>query len=100
MPEKFVGGYALSDAERWAATLTTAITSGIYKSLAAGWLAGIELSDPLTTSLAWAEEANLFVCSTVMPNGVAALENQELSGDYYKSCIPVIQLQIARAGYR
>ena len=100
MPEKLVGGYALSDAERWAATLTTAIKTGIYQPQAAGWLTGIELSDPVTTSLAWAEEANAFVCTTVMPDGVAALENQELSGDYYNSCVPVIQLQIARAGYR
>lgn len=100
MPEKLIADYAISDAESWAATLTTAIKTGVYKSQAAGWLKGIELSDPATTSFAWAEEANALVCTTVMPDGVAALENQELSGDYYESCVPVIQLQIARAGYR
>lgn len=100
MPEKLIGGYSMADAEKWAAALTTAITSGIYRSLAASWLEGIDLSDPLTTTLAWAEEANAFVCTTVMPDGVSALENQELSGDYYESCTPVIQLQVARAGYR
>lgn len=100
MPEKLIGGYSMADAEQWAATLSTAITSGVYKYQAASWLEGIDLSDPLTTTLAWAEEANAFVCTTVMPDGVSALENQELSGDYYKSCVPVIQLQIAKAGYR
>jgi hypothetical protein len=100
MPEKLIGGYSLADAEKWAASLTIAINSGIYKSQATSWLEGINLSDPVTTTLAWAEEANAFVCTTVMPEGASALENQELSGDYYDSAVPVIQLQIARAGLR
>ena len=100
MPEKLIGGYSMADAEEWAASLTTAISSGIYQSQAASWLEGIDLSDPITTTLAWATEANAFVCTTVMPDGASALVNQELSGDYYDSCTPVIQLQIARAGYR
>lgn len=90
----------MADAEQWAATLTTAITTGVYKPQADSWLDGIDLSDPVTTTLAWASEANAFVCTTVMPNGVDELQDQELSGDYYESCVPVIQLQIARAGYR
>ena len=100
MPEKLIGGYSLADAFEWAATLTTAITSGIYKNDAASWLQGIDLSDPVTTSLSWAEESNAFVCTTVMPDGADALRSQELDGDYYEAAVPVIQLQIARAGYR
>jgi hypothetical protein len=100
MPEKLVGGYSLADAEKWAAALTVAIKTGVYKPQAASWLEGIDLSDPITTSLGWAEEANTFVCTTVMPEGASALVNQELSGDYYDSCVPVIQLQVAKAGYR
>lgn len=100
MPEKLIGGYSMADAEQWAATLTRAITMGVYKYQADSWLDGMDLNDPITSSLAWAREANAFVCTTVMPNGVDALEDQELSGDYYESCVPVIQLQIARAGYR
>ena len=100
MPEKLIGGYSMADAEDWAAILITAITSGIYKSHAASWLESIDLTDPVTTALAWATEANAFICTTVMPDGVSALENQELSGDYYEDAVPVIQLQIARAGLR
>lgn len=48
----------------------------------------------------WAADTNSFVCSTVMPNGPDALTNQELSGAYYQSAIPVVQKQIAKAGYR
>lgn len=100
MTEKLIGGYSLAYAEEWAETLTTAIKSGIYKDLAATWLEGVDLADPITTSLAWAEEANAFVCTTVLPDGVDAIDGQELGGDYYQAAVPVIQIQVARAGYR
>ena len=100
MLEKLIGGYSLAYAEQWANTLTTAIKTGAYQPLADGWLDAINLSDPVTTALAWAEEANAFVCTTVMPKGITGVENQELGGAYYQSSVPVFQLQIARAGYR
>lgn len=100
MPEKLIGGYSIADAYQWGLALSTAITSGVYADQASSWLEGMDLSDPVTTTLAWSQEANAFVCTTVMPDGVSALENQELSEDYYESCVPLIQIQIARAGYR
>ncbi|RFU29485.1 hypothetical protein B7463_g6852, partial [Scytalidium lignicola] len=100
MPEKLVGGYSFADAHSWAANLTKEIKTGTYKSQAASWLDGINLEDPVATALTWAEEANAYVCTTVMPDGETSIEGQELSGSYYESCIPVIELQIARAGYR
>lgn len=78
MPEKLVGGYTLNDAERWAGNLTTAITSGIYQYIAPGWLDSTDLVDPVSTTLAWAEEANAFVCTAVFPDGVDAIDGQEL----------------------
>ncbi len=95
-----MGGYALADAQRWGTTLEQAILTGTYKSEAASWLLGIDLSDSISTTMIWAREANTYVCSTVMPNGAAALNGTELDGDYYNSAVPVVQLQIARAGYR
>ena len=100
MPEKLVGGYSLADAQRWASSLSDSITNGEYQSQAASWLNGIDINDPVSSAMIWASEANVYVCSTVMPNGGDALEDQELGGDYYTTAIPVIQLQIARAGYR
>lgn len=94
------GGYKIDDAEKWAATFTTAIKSGQYKTMAAGWLHGIQISDAVATSLIWAVEANAYVCTTVMPQGAASLEGKDLSGDYYTAAAPVVSLQIARAGYR
>ncbi|KAL9082786.1 MAG: hypothetical protein Q9165_008780 [Trypethelium subeluteriae] len=100
MPEKLVGGYALSDAESWATTLTSDIKTGTYKSQAAGWLDGIDLSDPVTTTMSWATEANADVCTIVMPKGESYYVNKDLSTSYYTGAISTVELQIARAGYR
>ncbi|KAI9053052.1 hypothetical protein LZ554_003322 [Drepanopeziza brunnea f. sp. 'monogermtubi'] len=98
--EGIVGGYALPFAEAWAKHLTLAIQENEYKSFAPSWLEGIDLSDPTTTSLGWAEETNKFVCTAVLPAGREGVENQELNGTYYENAAPVIQLQVAKAGYR
>ncbi|KAF2092571.1 nuclease S1 [Rhizodiscina lignyota] len=100
MPEKKVGGYTMSDAQSWAKSLSSEIDSGSYSSDKDGWLDGIDLSDPVTTAMGWATDSNAYVCSTVMPDGVSAVEKGDLDGDYYDSAIPIIELQIARAGYR
>jgi hypothetical protein len=100
MPEKLIGGYSLADAEKWANALTIAIKSGIYEPLAKGWIEGMDLRDPVSTSLVWAEEANQFVCNTVLPEGKEGVLGKELSGTYYEAAVPVIQIQVARAGYR
>ncbi|KAF4631903.1 hypothetical protein G7Y89_g6224 [Cudoniella acicularis] len=100
IPEKIVGGNTLLDAENWAANLTTAIETGIYKTQVGAWTNSMNLADPASTALSWASETNVFVCTTVMPNGREAIEGTELNGTYYEASAPVIELQIARAGYR
>ncbi|KAF2490279.1 nuclease PA3 [Lophium mytilinum] len=100
IPEKLIGGYSLTLASSWAKTLTAEIKTGDYKSEASGWLDGISLDDPVTTSMSWATEANAYVCSTVLKGGVSAVSGKELDGSYYTAAIPVVELQIARAGYR
>ncbi|KAH8809105.1 phospholipase C/P1 nuclease domain-containing protein [Xylogone sp. PMI_703] len=100
MPEKLVGGYSAHYAREWAANLSEEINSGSYASQAATWLQGIDLSDSESTALLWAGQTNAYVCTTVMPDGLASVVGQELSGSYYESCVPVIKLQVARAGYR
>jgi len=58
------------------------------------------LSSPESSALVWAKDSNAYVCSTVMPDGYTVLEDEDLSGAYYKKAIPVIELQLAKAGYR
>ncbi|KAH8895960.1 S1/P1 nuclease [Thozetella sp. PMI_491] len=100
MPEKLIGGDTLADALSWATTLTTQINSGSYSSLKASWIAGDDVGDVVTTATRWASDANALVCTVVMPNGVAALQQGDLYPTYYNSVIPTIELQIAKAGYR
>lgn len=51
--------------------------------------------------MVWAADTNAYVCSTVLSKGVAAVETGDLSTNgYYTAAIPVVKLQIAKAGYR
>ncbi len=36
----------------------------------------------------------------VLPQGAEAIKGQELGSDYYLKAVPVIEIQVARAGYR
>ncbi len=100
IPEKLIGSYKLVDAFAWGNQLTETIKTGIYQPLTESWLTGMDLSDPVTSSLIWAEESNALICSTVLKGGVEAVEAQELGGAYYEAAVPVLELQIAKAGYR
>jgi hypothetical protein len=100
MVETYIGGYGLPFASAWASNLTAAIKYGDYEKVAASWVAGIDINDPVSTSLAWAIEANQYVCTHVLKDGIDGIRGVELSGGYYKDSIPVIELQVARAGYR
>ncbi|MCJ1476195.1 hypothetical protein MMC13_004860 [Lambiella insularis] len=100
IPEKYAGSDTLPNASKWAATLTTAIKSGAYKSQAAGWLAGVNLTNPIATATLWASQANAFVCSEVVPSGWSAVAGKDLSTSYYTAVLPTVQLQHATAGYR
>ncbi|KAK0119733.1 hypothetical protein ONS95_011168 [Cadophora gregata] len=98
--ERLVGGYGLPLAQEWAKNLSLAITENEYRSLASSWLDGIDLADPVTTSLAWAEETNKFVCTAVLPAGTEGVQDKELNGTYYEIAAPIVKMQVAKAGYR
>jgi hypothetical protein len=100
IPEKLVGGGDLSDAESWASDLIDEIESGSYKSKAASWISGDDIDDVQTTAMKWASDANAYVCTVVMPDGVDALQQGDLYPTYYNSVVPTIELQIAKGGYR
>ena len=100
MPEKLVGGYALSDAQDWAQNLTDEIKSGIYQSDAASWISGLNLQDAQGTALGFAQDANTWVCSDVLKGGDSAVAGQDLGGDYYDNAVPIFREQIAKGGYR
>ncbi|PBP25278.1 hypothetical protein BUE80_DR003657 [Diplocarpon rosae] len=100
IPEKLIGGYTPALAESWASKLTARIENGSYSHESLSWLVDTSLQDPGETALSWAQETNSFVCTIVLPDGQEAVEGKEISGAYYESAIPVVEKQIAKAGYR
>lgn len=100
MPEELRGGYSLHDAKLWAANLTAEINNGTFASAKDSWLTGLDISDPKGSAMVWARDANKYVCSVVMPDGVDTLESGDLYPGYYNGAIDTVELQIAKAGYR
>ncbi|KAI0171835.1 nuclease S1 precursor [Hypoxylon sp. FL1284] len=101
--ESISGGSSLESAKSWADDLVKEITSGSYKSQAEDWVSGLSVasaSEQTSTALTWAEESNAHVCSTVLVDGVSAVEDHDLSGAYTTTAQPVVDLQIAKQGYR
>ena len=96
IPEKLVGGYNLSYSQTWAKKLI----KGIKNKEAQDWVRGTDLKDPIRSSLKWAGEANQEVCNTVLRDGVAAVENKELSGKYYERAVPVVEELVSKGGVR
>ncbi|XP_006454549.1 hypothetical protein AGABI2DRAFT_214751 [Agaricus bisporus var. bisporus H97] len=96
----------------WAAALVTRIKSGSYKCEASNWIACSSTTEtvsknhdshvkhdiiPLECPLVWAKDSNMFGCSVVFN----FTSGQDLcTSSYYDEAIPVIEKQIAKAGYR
>ncbi|KAI1470702.1 nuclease S1 precursor [Daldinia caldariorum] len=103
IPESISGGSSLSSAKSWAQELIKEIDSGAYKSQASKWVSGLSVASAAkqtATALGWATDSNAYVCSTVLAGGVSAVEKQDLSGKYTTAAQPVVDLQIAKQGYR
>ena len=102
--EKMAGGVGrqpYAEAKRWADALATEIRAGKFNVTSRGWLDGTDLADPVATALLWARESNEVVCTAVLPEGPDAIEGQELAGGpYFDRAAPVIEVQVAKAGYR
>lgn len=102
IPNQFrdVENVTLSDAEAWAADLTKEITTGKWKSCAQSWTQGDDISDAQRSALAWSTDANSYVCTVVIPDGVEAVETVDLAEAYFNKSVETVELQIAKGGYR
>ncbi|KAI9457089.1 nuclease Le1 [Lactarius psammicola] len=86
-------------AQTWADNLAARIRTGEYASQAPGWVSNINAAalTGTTVPLGWSQDANAFDC-TVVFNFVTG---QDLcTGTYFTNAIPVIDLQIAKQGFR
>lgn len=100
IPEKLIGNFTLERAHDWASDLTREIKHGQYKKESKAWTRGMNPAKPIDSAMIWANDGNALVCTTVLPDGADPLFNQEVSGNYYETAIPVVQKQIAKAGFR
>jgi hypothetical protein len=55
---------------------------------------------PAECAVQWAREANAFVCSHAMRDGVAWFEGRDLSGEYFERAAPVVEYLVGKAGVR
>lgn len=97
------GTASIEHAKTFSTKLVKAINSGAYKSKKAGWLNGIDLSSQSSiqdSAMTFASDANSYVCTVVMPDGVDSVQGQDLSGDYTNGALPTVEELLSRAGYR
>ncbi|SMY26743.1 unnamed protein product [Zymoseptoria tritici ST99CH_1A5] len=101
IPEQLRGGYTLADAKAWAENLTAELApQGKFGRVKDSWVKGMDVQDPKETAMIWARDGNSFVCDTVIPNGVEGVRGDELFPEYYEGVVDVVEMQIAKGGYR
>ncbi|KAI0295860.1 nuclease Le1 [Multifurca ochricompacta] len=84
--------------QTYASALATRITSGDFSSLAAGWVSNISPSALSSTAvpLTWSQEANALIAPSY-----SLTTGQDLCvSPYVDNALPVIELQLAKQGYR
>jgi hypothetical protein len=86
----------MTTAQSWAADLTKELNSGQYASQKAGWLSNMNIGDASSSALLWAQDANAYVCTAVLPAGAAAVQGKDLGTTYYAGVVPDVEVLIAR----
>jgi len=96
--------------QSYANDLVAEIKTGKFASLTSSWIACSSTTEPVASSkrattavtplacpLVWAQEANAFDCTTVFN----FTTGQDLcTGTYFNNAVPVIDLQLAKQGFR
>jgi hypothetical protein len=97
IPVKEADGKSASE---WADEMIGLIDNGKYN--ATGWLDTTSVTDIKATAMSWANDANDYVCTDVLPDGREAVEAKgvDLAGAYFEKHGAVTKELIARAGYR
>ena len=76
--------------------LTQKINTGIFPNKTE-WVSCVDIATPEECSLEWATDANRLNCDYVLKTN---LSGQELNGTYHVGARPIIELQLAKGGYR
>lgn len=59
-----------------------------------------DLTNPTECGIQWATESNQLVCVYVLAPGVDWVQENDLGGEYYEGAVPLVEVQIVRAGVR
>lgn len=59
-----------------------------------------DVQDAAGCALAWANEANSYICSYVLKDDVEGVEGRNLATDYYEGAVPIVDYLIGKAGVR
>jgi hypothetical protein len=51
-------------------------------SEASSWLDGLDVKDPVSSTMIWARDANSYMCLTILKPGLDYLTHTDSSGDY------------------
>ncbi|KAH0613691.1 uncharacterized protein H6S33_005577 [Morchella sextelata] len=99
--EKHQGGSAVRHAVGWADTLHTEIEGGKYSDVRGEWSACVDPARAEECALSWAGEANRWMCDYVLPQTYpGGLEGLDVSGEYYEGAIEIVDVLVAKAGWR
>ena len=90
--------------EKYVDYLVESLTTGQFKENAASWIANTDLTSKTPsgnskTVVQWGMDSEKLNCEVVW-GPVDDNQSQDISGDYYKSLAPIIDMQLAKAGYR
>lgn len=59
-----------------------------------------DVQDAAACALAWATEANSYICSYVLKDDVEGVEGRNLATDYYDGAVPIVDYLVGKAGLR
>ena len=98
MVEEAAGGSdSSSTTESFSQALIKRIDDGTYDDEKDEWVACSDIARAADCALAWAKDSNKGNCEYVLKTDV---EGKELEGEYYEGAKPLIEIQIAKGGYR
>lgn len=85
----------------WADTLHTELEGGRYVDVKNGWAECVDPARAEECALAWASEANRWMCDFVLPQTYPeGLTGVDVSGDYFEGAVPIVDELVAKAGWR
>ena len=91
-----ISSSTLDYAKKWSTILTDEINSGMYECDVEAWIKCSTITTAKDCALAWATDANAFVCTDVLAGGIPSLINAELDNSYFTKAAPVISEQLAK----